>query len=454
MKLIIWISLIFTLSACGIDREVAPPSLPSVGSEGQLDTQFFGKGFVTRSGAAGGSGPDEILAVTKDGQGRIIAVGSSLNASGNPDLVIWRLLANGNPDSSFAGQGYFVHDNAAGGGRTDRGLAVVVGSSNEIYVAGASENLAGDLDLAVWKVLANGTLDPSFNGVGYFTHDNAAGGALNDQGHGIAIDSQGRLVVAGQSFHSGTERAAVVWRLLPDGSLDASFAGGGFSVLRGTLDVDNQIGNAILLDSSDQIFVLGQADSSLNSTEMAVWKLTATGSLDPGFATGGIFTHGDAAGGDGLDVGQCGQFDSSGRLVIGGYSRNIVGNNDLALWRLTTSGNLDGSFGDGGFTAFDLTPIYGFASNEVAESLVLDSQGRLLVIGTASEDLGVWRFSPQGELDTTYANNGLLTHDSAAGGFSVDSGKGGVLDSEGRLVIGGYSRGTSNQFEATFWRLR
>ena len=84
---------------------------------------------------------------------------------------------------------------------TQLGNALALDGTGNVYVAG-SDDASGTQKLAVWKLLAtNGTLDASFGTAGQYTHTGTPGA---DSGNAIAIDSAGRLVVAGSQFN-GTD---------------------------------------------------------------------------------------------------------------------------------------------------------------------------------------------------------------------------------------------------------
>jgi uncharacterized delta-60 repeat protein len=106
------------------------------------------------------------------------------------------LSSNGKPDPTFNnGGGKAVLDFA---GQGDRAHAVAVGADGKIVVAGEAQ--AGGLsDFALARLNADGTLDTSFAGTGKTTLSLGA----NDAALGVALQADGKIVVAGQAGING-----------------------------------------------------------------------------------------------------------------------------------------------------------------------------------------------------------------------------------------------------------
>ena len=65
----------------------------------------------------------------------------------------------------------------------------------------------------------------------------------------------------------------------------------------------------------------------------------------------------------------------------------------------------------------------------------------------------VWRFNADGTIERTFGANGVLTHDSAAGGNGDDTGSAVVIDSQNRIVVVGTSRKSAGNSDMVIWRL-
>ena len=129
------------------------------------------------------------------------------------DLHVARYNTNGILDTTFGGDGIVATD--FGGSGTDAAFAVAIQSDGKIVVAG-NAGLANNARVGVARYNANGTLDNTFSGDGMFTMDfiGSAGGAAN----GLAIQADGRIVIVGSS---GSDFA--IARLNSNGTLDTTF---------------------------------------------------------------------------------------------------------------------------------------------------------------------------------------------------------------------------------------
>jgi uncharacterized delta-60 repeat protein len=186
-------------------------------ADGSLDSSFNApKGYVTYTGAAGRTNAiDSANAIAIDTSGKVLVTGSGINAAGNADMVIWRYNPDGSLDTTFNGTGIVVHGGAAGGNGDDYGRSIALDGNGRILVAGSSTNAAGHADMVVWRYNANGSPDTSLNGTGYVVSSNAAGGNGDSFGRSIAIDASGRIVVTGSSVNAAGNDDMVIWRYLP-----------------------------------------------------------------------------------------------------------------------------------------------------------------------------------------------------------------------------------------------
>src|SRR6266568_595533 len=141
-------------------------------------------------------------------------------------------------DPAFGAGGVLVSD--LGGDDYANGLAVRPGGS--IVVAGSSYD-----EMMAAQYGPDGTLDPSFGTAGVVYLDLQG---QQDEAAAVAVDSAGRIVVAGRSWVVLGNSDAVVVRLPPDGSPDPSFGNQGVVVLNLRTDFDAAYGLALQADGA------------------------------------------------------------------------------------------------------------------------------------------------------------------------------------------------------------
>ncbi|MCZ6689075.1 MAG: delta-60 repeat domain-containing protein [Planctomycetota bacterium] len=363
----------------------------------------------------------------------------------------------GVPDTTFAGVGWTSHDSAAGGLGGDWGRSVAVDSQDRIVIAGQSTNANGNVDMVIWRLNDDGTFDTTFNGQGWFFQDGAAGGGGGrDIAWGVAIDSADRIVATGQSLGAASVDAdVVVWRLETDGTLDTTFGTGGWVVFDNPapgFDEDEAYG--IALDSMGRIVLGGATGPTGGSYDMALWRYTTSGVLDASFGAGGMVIHVDAAGGASDDWADDLIIDSAGRIVATGASYNLNGDSEAVVWRYNATGLIDATFGTGGFVLHDNAA--GGIGCDIPGGIIIDGTGRIVVGGLSlslagNEDMVIWGFDPSGVLDPTFGTAGISIHTDAAGGVGNDWGLDMARHTGGQIFVVGSSFNPSGDTDMVIW---
>jgi uncharacterized delta-60 repeat protein len=282
--------------------------------------------------------------------------------------------------------------------------------------------LAGSLFLPILghAEVRAGDLDTSFSSDGIAT----AGFREDSQASAVAIQSDGMILVAGDTFVRGVPAFALV-RFRANGALDPRFGAAG----RVTTDFAGSFAgaSAMALQADGKIVLAGAGQNSF-----AMVRYLPGGKLDRSFGTAGkvVTASGLEAGARGLAL------QSDGKIVVVGD--NITdfsdSNADFVLMRHLTDGTLDPSFGDGaGMVTTD------FSSHDNAFDVALDSNGKILVAGTVRVGLvgmfAVARYHADGDLDDTFDNDGIVTID-----FGTDDGGSANairIQSDGKIVAAG-----------------
>ncbi len=344
-------------------------------SDGSLDTTFDGDGKVT---TAIGASDDEATSVAIDSSGRPVVAGYSYNGSTSTFAVV-RYNTNGSLDTTFGSNGKVT---TAVGAVGDAANAVVIDANGRIVAAGYSATSTPGIDFAVVRYNSDGTLDSTFDGDGKVT---TAVGPSDDIAHAVAIDTSGRIVVAGEA-RNGSDRDFAVVRYNSNGSLDTTFGVGG----KVTTGIGSQdIAYGVTVDASARIVVVGETQNASNFG-FAVLRYNTNGSLDTTLAgTGEVTTTVGTS-----SVANAVAIDASGRLVVVGAANN-GSNNDFALVRYNSNGTLDQTFGASGKV---MTPVG--TAGDVAAAVVIDASGRIVVAGysfssTSADDFAVLRYISQ-----------------------------------------------------------
>jgi uncharacterized delta-60 repeat protein len=174
-----------------------------------------------------------------------------------------------------------------------------------------------------------------------------------------------------------------------------------------------------------------------------------TGILDTSFGTNGVAIHHNAAGGNKGDWGKGMALDASGRILVAGYSYSSATDVDMALWRYNPDGSIDTTFGNGGVVTHGNAA--GGNSYDYGMAVAVDATGRILVAGNsigvdATDDMVIWCYRSDGTLDSSFGTSGVVV-DPRPG---QDFGNAIAIDASNRILVAGctYSVG----YEMTIWR--
>lgn len=241
---------------------------------GTFDTTFGNGGLVVTDLSAHSFDVLNALAVQKDG--KILAAGMVRKTEDDADFVIVRYLTNGQLDPLFGSGGKVVTDVT---GEDDVIYGIALQPDGKILATG----FAVGREYAVARYDKQGRLDPTFGKGGIAT---PASYTLPAVPFSIALQSDGKILAGGIAFPRA-DSDFVLWRLLADGSLDPGFGTGG-RVLTDFSGLYDQI-EAITLQPDGGILAAGytQVNGQPGSSDFALARYTSDGQLDPAFGSGG-----------------------------------------------------------------------------------------------------------------------------------------------------------------------
>jgi uncharacterized delta-60 repeat protein len=388
----------------------------SYAQDGALDLTFGVNGkLITDIG--GKDDASNSIAIQNDG--KIVVLGFSNNGT-NADFALIRYNANGTLDNSFGTGGKLT--TPIGNGH-DYGLSVAIQSDGKIVAAGYSSNGSNN-DFAVVRYNSNGTLDTGFGTTGKVTSDFAGG---NDRAYSLAIQSDGKIVVAG-SIPNATDYDFAIARYNSNGTLDLSFDTDGKNTTG--IGSGNDFCYSVAIQGDGKIIMAGNSHNGSNY-DFSLVRYNSNGTLDVSFDTDGKLV---TAIGSGNEYCYSLAIQRDGKIVAVGYSNN-GSNNDFALARYNINGTLDTSFDADGIVTTD----FGNSEN-TALSVAIQNDRKILVAGSShngiDNDFALVRYHVDGKLDLSFDTDGKLT---TAIGTASDSGYSVALQKDGKIVLTGFS---------------
>ena len=391
-------------------------------ADSSLDTSFDGDGIKIQDV---GDLPATARGVVAQKDGKILVVGAIMEFPQGvltESFALVRYNVDGSFDQSFGADGRVV--TALNGS----GRAAVVQSDGKILVAGSIGIGAGS-DFALVRYLPNGSLDPTFNGDGNNDgHIRTPIGAGEDVAYAIALQPDGKIVLAGSAFNGSNFDFAAA-RYHANGSLDTSFDGDGKTIT--PIGAGNDEGRAMIIQPDGRIVVAGYHSNGAN-TDFAVIRYNPDGTPDLSFSFDGVVTTPILAGNDeATTLALDGE-----KIVVAGFAHNGV-NNDFALARYHADGSLDNSFDSDG----KLTTEIG--AEDAGRAVAMQADGKILVAGfsfaSISSDYALVRYNRDGSLDSTHGTGGRAVV--TFGAASADLGYALALDALGRAVVAGEASG-------------
>ncbi len=225
-------------------------------ANGSLDTNFNpGAGAETGNGSV----TPYVLSIAVQSDGKILVGGNFIKLRGVTRNYIGRLSSTGANDTSFTGTG------------TNADVySIKIQSDGKIIIGGAFTSYSGTTRRRIARLAsANGALDTTFN---------TTGTGLNNDVSCLHIKSDGKILAGGSFTLYNTTSVVRLVQLTSTGALDTSFNSGGTGA--------NSSVNGIALQSDGKILICGQFDSYNGTNASQVARVNADGSMDASFNPG------------------------------------------------------------------------------------------------------------------------------------------------------------------------
>jgi uncharacterized delta-60 repeat protein len=289
-------------------------------------------------------------------------------------LFAWAGMAAAQPgsvDASYGSGGSYVSGVALG----DSVRALALQSDNKAILAGNCNSVSPATSFCVTRLTASGTVDTSFNGTGkaFVTM-----GSLNSTLESVVIQPDGKIVVAGNCTVSSAPRWCVA-RIMPDGTMDASFGAGGkayFAVFTGAGQSSSAAAVAV---QSGKLLVAGTCTSSATDASVCAIRVNADGTQDVPWTSGGLASSGKPF-----------HVLTARRIVVLNDGRFLIASNDVDTFNLSPSrfnltrflanGTVDSAYGNSQFHPGHLVPTMSNGSNTVF-SVALQPDDKVVMAG-------------------------------------------------------------------------
>ncbi|MFO0700631.1 MAG: hypothetical protein U0236_15515 [Nitrospira sp.] len=381
-------------------------------ASGRLDPSFGSNGIATVNIAVGAGKKAELArSVVVQSDGKIVIAGpiehdtaATGDAARDTDIAVVRFNATGQLDQTFGTNGITRLDLSTGTvsgtafrGDTAWGLTLLP-EDDLLIVGGKRADGAGrtDIDYAVAKLKADGSVDTTFGTNGLVTLDVEQG---SDSPRTAIVQPDGKIVVSGHTeIAEDTPNevvTTVLFRLTSNGQFDANFGNNG--VVSNALGLKIAEAYDVALQGSSLVIAGYGRPSTATTVDIISARFLSDGTWDKTYGDSGLTV---------IDV--AGQDDRSRRLkilpdqhvLIVGQGKTTATSQDGAVVLLTSNGQRDSRLNGNGVALVDFggptDALFGLAlSPDLTQAVVVGWKG---VIATESsptnnDDARVVRFS-------------------------------------------------------------
>ena len=406
----------------------------------ELDPSF-GNGAGKNITSFGGISDDLASDIAIQSDGRIVTVGSR-NNNNDVNTAIVRYRADGTLDTSFNGTGIIISSFSSG---YDEATAVAIQPDGKIVVGGYAVSVGTtNSDFMLLRYNLNGTLDTSFGIEGVVLTEFVNNS--NDHIADIVIQPDGKIVAVGSTQPTSGWNEMAFARYNPNGSLDIGFGNNGKIVTQ--FGVGDDYATEVALQSDAKIVIIGRYSSTVTN-RIAILRFNPDGTPDTTLDNDGILLFNSIP--PDLIFGMSLIVQPDNKMIAAVTFRNNNNNQDFALIRLNVDGTADQTFGSDGVV---ITQVGNF-NDELGDALLLPD-GKILVGGgsispPSNKNFSLVKYNADGSLDTSFGTGGKV--------FTNITGIADViykmaLQSDGQVAVVGVSVGSSSGRDFTVARYK
>ena len=280
-------------------------------SDGSLDASFNGPDATGTGEGTGhgrftfgitGSGPESIVALTLQPDGKILVAGSCTPATISL-FCIARLNPSGSFDSGFDGPDAAGSGVGSGHGRfafavgsgSNSASAMTLQADGKIIVVGSCQAGATAVDFCAARLMAaDGRFDAAFDGGDNIVHLNGNGkvvmaitaGSSNDFASVVAVRPDGMIYIAGSCWN-GSNYDFCGTRLEPDSGRKRIFYGIGFDGFIQPVGTGDDFATGLLFQADGKFIITGQCQNG-TIYQFCAARFLADGGLDVSFDGGSL----------------------------------------------------------------------------------------------------------------------------------------------------------------------
>ncbi|HEX5152310.1 MAG TPA: T9SS type A sorting domain-containing protein [Parafilimonas sp.] len=354
--------------------------------------------------------------------GKIIVAGYSYNNSSKHDFTVARYNTNGTIDNSFGANGIVI---TAISSNDDEANAVALQGDGKIVVAGYSAKSSSDLDFAVVRYNVNGTPDNTFGINGIVS---TALGSDWDVINSIAIQQDGKIVAAGYTYNGNAKNDIAIVRYNVNGTPDNAFGINGIVITAvGSL---NDEANSVKIQQDGKIVAGGCSQYSANY-DFALARYNADGSPDNTFGAGGKVTTHFASNSSINSI----AILKNGKIVAAGYYGSSI--THIAMIRYKPNGKPDKTFGSEGIVITNIDLLNG----ELCYSVAIRPDNKIVLGCTSDKNFVVVRYDSNGAPDDNFGSHGIVK--TIFTGYGSSAAYAIAIQGNGKILMAGYTYDSS-----------
>lgn len=390
------------LVAAGLREADGVPSAFGIvrfNSNGSLDGSF-GSGDKVNSPASLATHHD-VGGLAIQGDGKILIAGPTGTDSSNSSLTVLRYLPSGTLDATFGSGGVVVHNLSPFGFDIVQGIALLPSAS--IVVGHQGEGEPGFYDFSLVRLNSAGAIDGSF-GISGIANVNFFDQFSSVTGDDVVVTNDDKILVAGTRTSARSGYAIAITRYGTNGSLDLTFDGDGRRIIEPSAWYLPLFEGALLAQPDGKLIVAASQQNLSNDLDIYLQRLLPDGTADPSFGSAGITTVSAGAVQERVN---CAVLQPDGKILVGA-SQQINGKLSEVLVRFLKNGQIDASFGTGGFVSLIVGTGHTFIYN-----LGVQADGKIIAVGRSDSPSGarctILRLDANGVLDPSFDGDGIVT---------------------------------------------